>query len=105
MVGGEPTVTEIIDVLEDTFKDAVTITEIPRSKRKNNAAKQNLHDLEGAKKLMNFWLAQDKEDLHKVFRLIKKFLSICDMNFFHFSGSSFFPHPQAKGLTGSTVCL
>ena len=66
VVSGEPTVTEIIDVLEDTFKDAVTITEIPAANEKQ-CGQAKLHDLEGAKKLMNFWLAQDKEDLHKVF--------------------------------------
>ncbi len=25
------------------------------------------HDLEGAKRLMNFWLSQDKDELEKVF--------------------------------------
>ena len=42
------------------------ITEIPAANEKQ-CGQAKLHDLEGAKKLMNFWLAQDKEDLHKVF--------------------------------------
>ena len=66
VVSGDPTVTEIIDVLEDTMKDAVQITEIPAANEKQ-CGQAKLHDLEGAKKLMNFWLSQSKEDLHKVF--------------------------------------
>jgi len=66
VVSGEPTVTEIIDVLEDTFKDAIQITEIPAANEKQ-CGQAKLHDLEGAKKLMNFWLKQSKEDLHQVF--------------------------------------
>ncbi|KAA0548998.1 S-ribosylhomocysteine lyase [Bacillus sp. BGMRC 2118] len=66
VVSGSPTVTEIIDVLEDTMKDAVEITEIPAANEKQ-CGQAKLHDLDGAKRLMNFWLEQSKEDLHKVF--------------------------------------
>ncbi|WP_110927330.1 S-ribosylhomocysteine lyase [Bacillus massiliglaciei] len=66
VVSGEPTVGEIIDVLEETFKDAVQTTVIPAATPKQ-CGQAKLHDLEGAKRLMNFWLSQDKEDLHKVF--------------------------------------
>jgi S-ribosylhomocysteine lyase len=66
VVSGEPTVTEIIDVLEETMKDAVQITDIPAA-NETQCGQAKLHDLEGAKKLMNFWLKQSKEDLHQVF--------------------------------------
>jgi S-ribosylhomocysteine lyase len=66
VVSGEPTVSEIIDLLEDTMKDAINITEIPAANERQ-CGQAKLHDLEGAKRLMNFWLQQTKEDLHKVF--------------------------------------
>ncbi|MDX8367431.1 S-ribosylhomocysteine lyase [Cytobacillus sp. IB215665] len=66
VVSGEPSVSEIIDLLEDTFKEAVEITEIPAANEKQ-CGQAKLHDLEGAKRLMRFWLEQTKEDLHQVF--------------------------------------
>lgn len=66
VVSGEPTVSEIIDVLEETMKDSVQVTDIPAANEKQ-CGQAKFHDLEGAKKLMNFWLTQSKEDLHKVF--------------------------------------
>jgi len=66
VVSGEPTVSEIIDLLEDTMKDAINIIEIPAANERQ-CGQAKLHDLEGAKRLMNFWLQQTKEDLHKVF--------------------------------------
>lgn len=66
VVSGEPTVAEIIDVLEDTMKDAVQITVVPAANEKQ-CGQAKLHDLDGAKTIMNKWLAHDKEDLHKVF--------------------------------------
>ncbi|CAH0346785.1 S-ribosylhomocysteine lyase [Bacillus sp. CECT 9360] len=66
VVSGEPTVSEIIDVLDDTMKDAVEITDIPAANEKQ-CGQAKLHDLEGAKKLMRYWLQQSKEDLHQVF--------------------------------------
>src|SRR6478736_5246868 len=66
VVSGEPTVREIIDLLDDTLKDAINITEIPAANEKQ-CGQAKLHDLEGAKRLMKFWLEQDKEDLEKVF--------------------------------------
>jgi S-ribosylhomocysteine lyase len=66
VVSGEPTVSEIIDVLEETMKDAVQVTDIPAANEKQ-CGQAKLHDLEGAKKIMNHWLSQSKEDLHKVF--------------------------------------
>lgn len=52
--------------LEDTMKEAVEITEIPAANEKQ-CGQAKLHDLEGAKRLMRFWLSQDKEELLKVF--------------------------------------
>ena len=66
VVSGEPTVSEIIDVLEETLKDSVEVTDIPAA-NETQCGQAKLHDLEGAKKLMNHWLSQSKEDLHKVF--------------------------------------
>src|SRR6478735_116055 len=57
---------DIIDLLDDTLKDAINITEIPAANEKQ-CGQAKLHDLEGAKCLMKFWLEQDKEDLEKVF--------------------------------------
>jgi S-ribosylhomocysteine lyase len=66
VVSGEPTVSQIIDVLEETMKDAVEITDIPAANERQ-CGQAKLHDLEGAKKLMRYWLEQSKESLHEVF--------------------------------------
>jgi S-ribosylhomocysteine lyase len=66
VVSGNPTVTEIIDLMEDTMKESVETVEVPAATEKQ-CGQAKLHDLEGAKRLMNFWLQQTKEDLHKVF--------------------------------------
>lgn len=66
VVSGEPAVEEIIDLLEATMKTAVEIEEIPAA-NETQCGQAKLHDLEGAKKLMNFWLKQSKEDLKQVF--------------------------------------
>jgi S-ribosylhomocysteine lyase len=65
-VSGEPTAEEIVDLLDATLKEAIDITEIPAANEKQ-CGQAKLHDLEGAKRLMRFWLSQDKEDLLKVF--------------------------------------
>ncbi|MBS4191794.1 S-ribosylhomocysteine lyase [Bacillus sp. FJAT-49705] len=66
VVSGEPSVEEIIDLLHDTIKDAVEITEIPAANEKQ-CGQAKLHDLDGAKRLLRFWLEQSKEDLKQVF--------------------------------------
>ena len=66
VVSGEPTVDEIIDLLEATMKTAIEITEIPAA-NETQCGQAKLHDLEGAKRLMNFWLSKDKEELKQVF--------------------------------------
>ncbi len=66
VVSGEPTVEEIIDLLEDTMKEAITIPEVPAA-NECQCGQAKLHDLEGARKLMKFWLEQDKNKLKEVF--------------------------------------
>ena len=66
VVSGEPTVSEIIDLLNETMEDALQVTEVPAANEKQ-CGQAKLHNLEAAKKLMNYWLSQSKEDLHKVF--------------------------------------
>lgn len=66
VVSGEPKVEEIIDLLEDTLKAAVEVTTIPAANEKQ-CGQAKLHDLEGAKRLMRFWLEQSKENLKQVF--------------------------------------
>jgi S-ribosylhomocysteine lyase len=48
------------------MKTAVEITEIPAANERQ-CGQAKLHDLEGAKRLMRFWLEQSKEDLKQVF--------------------------------------
>ncbi|MEI5908776.1 S-ribosylhomocysteine lyase [Bacillus spongiae] len=66
VVSGEPKVEEIIDLLESTLKEAVQIEDIPAANEKQ-CGQAKLHDLEGAKKLMKFWLSHSKEELKQVF--------------------------------------
>lgn len=66
VVSGNPTVSEIIDLLEETMKDAVQASEVPAAIAEQ-CGQAKLHDLSGAKQLMNFWLSQNKEHLQKVF--------------------------------------
>lgn len=66
VVSGTPTVEEIIDLLEATMNEALTVTEVPAATEKE-CGQAKLHDLEGAKRLMRYWLSQPKEELKKVF--------------------------------------
>lgn len=66
VVSGEPAVEEIIDLLEATMKDALKITEIPAANERQ-CGQAKLHDLEGAKRLMNYWLEHNKEELKQIF--------------------------------------
>jgi S-ribosylhomocysteine lyase len=66
IINGEPKVEEVIDLLEDTMKDALEIVDIPAANEKQ-CGQAKLHDLEGAKKLMNYWLGNSKKDLKQVF--------------------------------------
>lgn len=63
---GQPSVADIIDVLEKTMNYSLEIEEVPAATEKQ-CGQAKLHDLEGAKKLMRFWLSQDKQSLHEVF--------------------------------------
>ncbi|WP_170008011.1 S-ribosylhomocysteine lyase [Bacillus fonticola] len=66
VVSGSPSVEDIIDLLHATFEEAVDITEIPAANEKQ-CGQAKLHDLDGAKRLMKFWLQQDKNTLKEVF--------------------------------------
>ena len=48
------------------MEDALQLTEIPAATEKQ-CGQAKLHNLDAAKELMNYWLKQSKEDLHKVF--------------------------------------
>lgn len=66
VVSGEPTVEEIIDLLDATMRDAREAVEIPAA-NEVQCGQAKLHDLEGAKQLMNEWLKHSKEDLKQIF--------------------------------------
>ncbi|MBU8905360.1 S-ribosylhomocysteine lyase [Desertibacillus haloalkaliphilus] len=66
IVSGEPSVEEIIDVLEKTMEFSLDLTEVPAANEKQ-CGQAKLHDLEGAKRLMKHWLSHDKEFLKEVF--------------------------------------
>jgi S-ribosylhomocysteine lyase len=66
VVSGNPSVEEIIDLLHDTMTDAIETVEIPAA-NETQCGQAKLHDLDGAKRLMRFWLDQSKEDLKQVF--------------------------------------
>lgn len=66
VVSGEPTVLEIIDVLEETMKEGIEVEEVPAANEKQ-CGQAKLHDLAGAKKLMSYWLKHSKEELQQVF--------------------------------------
>jgi S-ribosylhomocysteine lyase len=66
VVSGEPKVEEIIDLLDATMREALEAAEIPAA-NETQCGQAKLHDLEGAKRLMNFWLQHSKEDLKQIF--------------------------------------
>ena len=66
VVSGQPVVEEIIDLLEDTMKDALNADSVPAATEKQ-CGQAKLHDLELAKDLMKKWLSQSKEELNQVF--------------------------------------
>ncbi|WP_413378708.1 S-ribosylhomocysteine lyase [Alkalihalobacillus sp. 1P02AB] len=66
IMSGTPSVEEIIDVLEKTMNYSLDIEEVPAATEKQ-CGQAKLHDLEGAKKLMNYWLGHDKDSLKQIF--------------------------------------
>lgn len=66
VVSGEPTVSDIINLLNETMEDALQLTEVPAATEKQ-CGQAKLHNLEAAKELMHFWLSQNREELQKVF--------------------------------------
>ncbi|KMK77686.1 S-ribosylhomocysteine lyase [Alkalihalobacillus pseudalcaliphilus] len=66
IMNGDPSVDEIIDVLEKTMHYSLEIEEVPAATEKQ-CGQAKLHDLDGAKKLMKYWLSHDKDSLKQVF--------------------------------------
>ncbi|GAF64888.1 S-ribosylhomocysteine lyase [Alkalihalobacillus trypoxylicola] len=66
IMSGQPTLDEIIDILEKTMKYSLEIEEVPAATEKQ-CGQAKLHDLEGSKKLMKYWLQHDREFLKQVF--------------------------------------
>ncbi|SDH63200.1 S-ribosylhomocysteine lyase /quorum-sensing autoinducer 2 (AI-2) synthesis protein LuxS [Alteribacillus persepolensis] len=66
IINGEPKIEELIDVLEKTMKYSLDLEEVPAANEKQ-CGQAKLHHLEGAKKWMNYWLEQDKNELKQVF--------------------------------------
>ncbi|WP_018921818.1 S-ribosylhomocysteine lyase [Salsuginibacillus kocurii] len=66
IMNGEPKVKEIIDILEKTMEYALDYEEVPAA-TEEQCGQAKLHDLNGAKKWMKYWLSQDKKSLHDVF--------------------------------------
>ncbi|MFB5664259.1 S-ribosylhomocysteine lyase [Alteribacillus sp. HJP-4] len=66
IMNGEPEVSEIIDILEKTMQYSLTLEEVPAA-NETQCGQAKLHNLEGAKKWMNYWLDQDKEQLKEIF--------------------------------------
>ena len=66
IVNGEPSVEEIVDLLEATMKYSVEAEEVPAA-NETQCGQAKLHDLDGAKRMMDYWLNQDKKNLLEVF--------------------------------------
>ncbi|GAE30334.1 S-ribosylhomocysteine lyase [Halalkalibacter hemicellulosilyticus] len=66
IMSGKPTVDELIDILEETMNYSLELTEVPAATEKQ-CGQAKLHDLEGAKRLMSYWLQHDKAALREVF--------------------------------------
>ncbi|OIJ17409.1 S-ribosylhomocysteine lyase [Anaerobacillus alkalilacustris] len=66
IVSGEPSIDEIIDVMEAALNYSLEIEVVPAATEKE-CGQAKLHDLDGAKKLMKYWLTHDKETLRTVF--------------------------------------
>lgn len=66
VVSGKPSVDEIIDLLKITMESALEVKEVPAATEKQ-CGQAKLHDLEGAKKLIRYWLKHSTEELKEVF--------------------------------------
>src|SRR5690606_32999937 len=66
VVSGSPKVEEIIDPSEATMKDALNTDVLPAA-TEEQCGQAKLHDLEGANRLMEYWLKHDKNKLKQVF--------------------------------------
>ncbi len=66
IVSGSPSVEEIIDVMDAALTYSLEIEVVPAATEKE-CGQAKLHDLEGAKRLMRYWLDHEKETLKTVF--------------------------------------
>ncbi|MFZ4450805.1 S-ribosylhomocysteine lyase [Salibacterium aidingense] len=66
IMNGEPEIGELIDILEKTMEYSLTLDEVPAA-NEEQCGQAKLHHLDNAKEWMRYWLAQDKEELKKVF--------------------------------------
>ncbi|GAK05303.1 S-ribosylhomocysteine lyase [Geomicrobium sp. JCM 19037] len=66
IVDGKATVPEIIDILEKTIQKGLEYDYVPAA-TELECGQAKLHDLDEAKKWMNYWLQQDRQTLETVF--------------------------------------
>ncbi|WP_100400091.1 S-ribosylhomocysteine lyase [Bacillus sp. FJAT-44742] len=66
IMNGEPSIEELIDVLKKTMEYSIELEEVPAA-NEEQCGQAKLHNLEGAKKWMKYWLEQDAESLKEVF--------------------------------------
>jgi S-ribosylhomocysteine lyase len=67
IVSGNPSVREIIELLNKTMEHALNANEVPAANEKQ-CGQAKLHNLDGAKKLIRYWLKQSTEDLETIFK-------------------------------------
>ena len=66
IIAGEPSIQEVITLLRKTAELAVQVEEVPAA-TELQCGQAKLHDLEGAKKWLNYWISQSDEKLASVF--------------------------------------
>jgi S-ribosylhomocysteine lyase len=66
IIAGEPSIQEVITLLRKTAELAVQVDEVPAA-TELQCGQAKLHDLEGAKKWLHYWISQSDEKLASVF--------------------------------------
>jgi S-ribosylhomocysteine lyase len=66
IIAGEPSIQEVITLLRKTAELAVQVEEVPAA-TELQCGQAKLHDLEGAKKWLHYWISQSDEKLASVF--------------------------------------
>ncbi|MBP0724263.1 S-ribosylhomocysteine lyase [Bacillus sp. RG28] len=66
IIAGEPSIQEVINLLRNTAELAVQAEEVPAA-TELQCGQAKLHDLEGAKKWLHYWISQSDEKLASVF--------------------------------------